>query len=196
MVAFLAVTVAAPLLLRTYVLEAFQIPSGGMAPTLLAGDHIFCSKRPWDLGRGDVIVLRYPRDPTVDYIKRIVGLPGDEVQVSAEELVVNGRPVLRRAVGKDCPPGMEDGGDCQEWEEVLDERAYRVVQQGYRPGTFGPVVVPEGHLFVLGDNRDNTHDSRVWGPLPLANVKAHALSIWWSTGPEGIRWNRIGRAVR
>jgi signal peptidase I len=195
-VALGAVLFGMPLVLRAYVIEAFQIPSGAMIPTLLVGDHIFCSKRTWDVGRGDVIVFRYPPDPTVDYIKRVVGLPGDQIQISGEGLLINGRPVPRRAIGTDCPEDMTEGAGCQEWEETLDNHEFRVLQQAELPQAFGPVIVPPGHVFVMGDNRDNSYDSRVWGAVPLANIKAHAMSIWWSRGPAGVRWDRIGRAVR
>jgi signal peptidase I len=192
-----AALLGTPLLLREYVIEAFQIPSGAMIPALLIGDHIFCSKWSQEVGRGDVIVFRFPPDPTVDYIKRVVGLPGDVIQVSAAGLVINGRPVPRRLVGKECGEGMTgEGTACEEWEESLDKHAFRVLQQGGLAEPFGPAVVPPGHVFVMGDNRDNSSDSRYWGAVPLANIKAHAMSIWWSRGPAGVRWNRIGRTVR
>ena len=189
-----AVLLGTPLLLRRFVIEAFQIPSGAMIPTLLVGDKILCSKWPRPTKRGDIVVFRYPPDPSVDYIKRVVALAGDELRISKEGLIINGQPVPRREIGDRCPDGMEDSGLCDEWEETLDGHAFRILEQSSRRRDFGPFVVPEGHVFMMGDNRGNSSDSRVWGPVPVANIKGRPIALWWSVGREGFRWNRVGGA--
>jgi len=187
--------VCSPFLIRAFVVEAFQIPSGGMAPTLLVGDHILCSKWGGRARRGDVVVFRYPPDPSTDYIKRVIGVPGDTIQSSPDGVTLNGHPVPRRPLGNSCPQGMQEPVACEQWEEMIDGRTYEVVTQGGR-GPFGPVVVPEGNVFVMGDNRDNSSDSRVWGFLPIANIKAHAMVVWWSQDEHGVRWDRLNHPVR
>jgi len=189
-----AVLPASPFLIRAFVVEAFQIPSGAMAPTLLVGDHVLCSKRVGEVRRGDVVVFRYPPDPSTDYVKRVVALSGDAIQVSAAGVVLNGEPIPRRLIGNQCPEGMEPGGACEQWEETIDGRTYEVVTQQGR--AFGTVVVPAGNVFVMGDNRDNSSDSRIWGFLPIANIKARATVVWWSRGEHGVRWDRVNRPVR
>ena len=183
--------------IRPFVVEAFQIPSKSMYPTLLVGDHIFVDKLHRAPHRGDVVVFRNPPDPSVDYAKRVVALAGDTVGISEGKLVINGVELPLERVQEDCPKGpdgftaYEDSIPCILSTETLDGRKYTI-------GTptvlrkFEPIVVPPGHVFVLGDNRDNSSDSRVFGPVPLANVKGVVLFIWWSRGPSGVRWDRVG----
>ncbi|WP_169755341.1 signal peptidase I [Dissulfurirhabdus thermomarina] len=168
------------LFIRTFVIQAFQIPSGSMERTLLVGDHILVNKfaygvrnpftrATWIPGhppqRGDVIVFVYPLDRDKDYIKRVIGVPGDRVQVINKRVYVNGAPFPD-------PPGVQyDEGP------VLAPRR----------DNFGPVVVPEGHLFVMGDNRDHSADSRFWGFVPIRDVLGKAVLIYWSCpNPTGV----------
>lgn len=226
----IGVAVAVALLLRAFVVEAFQIPSGSMIPTLEVGDHIFVAKFSYGLGipftntkilglkqpeRGDVIVFKYPLDPGTDYIKRVVGLPGDRIELRQDELFVNDRPVPREHRGiyrySESGRGAPDERECDLWEETLDRNAHWEIQEiGRIPQSFGPVVVPAGHVFVMGDNRDNSSDSRVWGPVQHDLIKGKALVVWWSRstidgGPwysrpgawlKSIRWNRFFQVVR
>jgi signal peptidase I len=156
---------------RTYLVQAFKIPSGSMEQNLLIGDHILVNKFVYGPASGaverallpqreiehdDVVVFKFPREPERDFIKRCVGLPGDTIEISDKVLFRNGQPV--------------------------DEKGYVYHFEGdFRArDDFGPVSVPPGHYFCLGDNRDNSNDSRVWGPVPADHVKGRALMIYWS----------------
>jgi signal peptidase I len=194
-----------PLLIRPFVLEAFQIPSGAMIPTLLVGDHIFVKKWQHHPEPGDVIVFKYPLDPSTDYVKRVVAVGGDVVEMKGEELFVNGKAVARKNAGEACPDGVpaEDSlglkNTCEVWEETLGRHTFRTL---YEPGRgardFERKVVPPNALFVMGDNRDNSSDSRVWGTVPLDNVKGVVWRVWWSRDPETgrVRSERINSTVR
>lgn len=180
---------------RTNFVEAFSIPSGSMYPTIDVGDQIYVKKEKRPFRRGEVVVFRYPLDPSVDYVKRIIGLGGDVVASHGGQLVVNGQPVERRRLDERCEDDVGMGG-CSLWEESLDGRRWRVASDEFPAPDFGPVVVPAGAYFVVGDNRDNSSDSRVWGPVSAALVKGRASFIWWSSDERGVRWNRIDSPVR
>jgi len=183
-------------------LEAFSIPSGSSIPTLLVGDHIFVDKSPFTPSRGQTIVFPYPRDPEKDFVKRVIAIGGDTVRVDDGVPVVNGQPVLRRPLG-DCHyddyddvSGQRAARTCLAFEETLDGNTFTAVQDaGFVSRPFGEVKVPPGQLFVLGDNRDNSSDSRVWGFVPVETVKGRVLSVYWSSGPDGVRWDRVGETV-
>ncbi|MCK6527818.1 signal peptidase I [Myxococcota bacterium] len=208
----IAIALLIALFLRSFVVEAFKIPSGSMIPTLLIGDHIFVNKLayrseipysilgihlPWGgttlhtwrtPTRGDVVVFRYPSEPDVDYIKRVVGLPGDTVQLRGNDLYVNGEKHPR--AGDDGYTYFDQhcqAGEGRMWRETVGDREYTILLTGGSVPfeNFGPVKVREGHVFVMGDNRDNSSDSRVWGQVPLANVKGRAMITWLSLDPCG-----------
>jgi len=182
----IAIAVVLALFIRTFVVQAFKIPSGSMKPTLLVGDHIlvnkfiygikipFIDKNIIKLGkpkRGDVVVFKYPLDTKKDYIKRVIGLPGDKVELANKQLRINGK--------------------------VMDDpHASYSVYGNLR--NFGPIIVPAHHLFVMGDNRDESSDSRVWGFVPYAYLKGKAFLIYWSWDRTdfGVRWSRLGDIVR
>lgn len=198
----IGIAVAIALLLRAFVVEAFQIPSGSMIPTLEVGDHIFVAKFSYGLSipftntkvleiaapkRGDVIVFKFPLDPSIDYIKRVVGLPGDHVELRQNELFINGRPVPREHLGayrySESGRGLTDERECDLWNETLDGHRHDAIQEmGRPPQSYPPFVVPEGNVFVMGDNRDNSSDSRVWGTVKHDLIKGKALIVWWSRG--------------
>lgn len=194
--------------IRPFFAEAFQIPSGAMVPTLLIGDHILVDKLRHLVRRGDVIVFKYPLEPDVDYVKRVVGLPGDRLEISHGRLIVNGAALSRERYQEDCPKGpdgytaFQDNIPCVLWHETLDGRTYDIGTDTVlgESRDVAPQVVPAGALFVLGDNRDNSSDSRVWGYVPLANVKGVARFIWWSssgTDKRGaVRWDRVDTLIR
>jgi len=221
----IGVAIAIALFLRAFVVEAFQIPSGSMIPSLEIGDHIFVSKFAYGMTvpltnkrivsfgqprRGDIIVFKFPGNQDIDYIKRVVGLPGETVEVRKNEVFINGRP-MHRELSKDPCRDEEGAGQaqpCELWVEDLDGRVHPVNQ---RLGGFfndhAPIVVPAGTVFVMGDNRDNSNDSRFWGTVPFELIKGRALIIWWSRGPIGdngglgdwfraIRWRRFFHLVR
>jgi signal peptidase I len=224
----IGVAIAIALVLRAFVVEAFQIPSGSMIPTLEVGDHIFVSKFAYGLGipftnykilelnqpeRGDVIVFKYPIDPSTDYIKRVVGLPGDVVEVRQHEVFINGHSMPRERVPTPChysesshPGAGVDDHDCEEWEETLGAKRHATIQEQGRGHDFSRSVVPPGNVFVMGDNRDNSSDSRVWGTVQHDLIKGKALIIWWSRAPtegwnlvawfKSIRWERFFHVVR
>ena len=218
----IGVAVFVALLLRAFVVEAFKIPSGSMIPTLKIGDHIFVNKFLYGIRlpmtnikffdrspqRGDVVVFVYPVNEDKDFIKRIVAIGGDTVAVRDNVVYVNGEPIKRRRLGGNCKylDGDEDTEDwqilpCQAYEEQLGEHRYRVIQRDDAvpidfPADEQARRIPKGHVFVMGDNRDNSHDSRIWGTVPHSHIKGKAMITWWSRGePEGIRWRRFFHLV-
>jgi len=184
----LAVALILALVIRSFVVQAFKIPSESMVETLLVGDHLLVSKfaygvklpftdktlvKTGDPERGDVIVFEYPENRDLDYIKRIIGLPGDVVELKNNVLYRNGQAV---------------------------EEPYKRVEAGRVPGTkstWGPETVPEGQYFVMGDNRDHSQDSRYWGYVPREFIRGKAWVIYWSwAGITDVRWNRIGNVIK
>ena len=223
----IGVAIAVALLLRAFVVEAFQIPSGSMIPTLEVGDHIFVSKFSYGLSipftdtkimqyaepkRGDVIVFKWPVDTSTDYIKRVVGLPGDTVEVRQGQLFVNGNEIHRERVPVRChyseisTAGVPDDHDCEHWLETLGNKVHDTILEPSHPAADHPrLVVPAGEVFVMGDNRDNSYDSRKWGTVKMNLIKGRALIIWWSRGNskpwdlvawvQAIRWRRFFSVV-
>jgi len=207
------------LFIRQFIIQPFKIPSGSMIPTLLVGDHLFVNKFVYgpripftdariftwkEPKRGEVIVFRYPENEDKDFIKRVVGVPGDEVAYLNKRLTINGQPVPTRAL-----PDFFDEDAMRyfpQFEETLDGRAHRMLNDPDRPAMVlgasdfrfrdhcrysveGVVCrVPEGHYFMMGDNRDNSLDSRYWGFVPDANIVGRAFFIWMSFS----KLNRIG----
>ncbi len=206
------------LVLRSFVVEPFRIPSGSMMPTLLIGDFILVNKFSYglrlpvlntkvvDLGqpeRGDVVVFRYPVDPAIPFIKRVVGLPGDELVYNnmTKTLFINGEAVSKTDLG--VYQGLGAGSSmtgARQFNESLGEVKHDILVWPNRldPGPYERVTVPQGHYFVFGDNRDNSRDSRYWGFVPEENLVGKAFFIWmywdWSNG--GIDLGRIGRTIQ
>jgi signal peptidase I len=176
-----AIAILLALFIRAFVVQAFKIPSGSMEPTLLIGDHILVNKFIYGIKvplinktlipitnpeRGDIIVFIYPQDRKKDFIKRVIGLPGDKIRIVNTTIFIDGRPYPD-------PYGVYRG----------NTRENR---------NFGPFVVPEDSLFVMGDNRDYSYDSRYWGFVPMESVKGKAMIIYWSWP----HWKRFGHLIR
>ena len=208
------------LFLRAFVVQAFKIPSGSMKETLQIGDHLLVNKllyRTWtkndlaemfevvpilgdfiksltdllpfdynfrfkEVNRGDIVVFKFPRDETRDFIKRVIGMPGDVVEVRGREVLINGRTI-------DEP--------YAKYDDVGEQGNFATRER------FGPVRVPDGHVFMLGDNRDNSLDSRAWGFLDTDKIRGEAFILYWSCIkpgvlcllPSNIRWNRFGKLL-
>ena len=205
--------ILAVLLLRSFLVEPFRIPSGSMMPTLLVGDFILVNKFAYgirlpvlnrkviDIGepeRGDVMVFRFPRDPSVDYIKRVVGIPGDHVVYRNKTLFINGQKVAQIPAGTYIGKGSGlsmSGASVR--REILGKVEHEILVVPRIKGVTADVVVPEGHYFVMGDNRDNSNDSRYWGFVPDQNLVGKAFMIWmnWDSAAGGIAWDRIGDSI-
>ena len=196
-VAALAVGAVAARAQRRFLTEAFQIPSGAMMPSLLVGDHIFVAKGS-RAEPGDVIVFKYPMDPEVDYVKRVIARGGDTIEVRHDIVYVNGKELPQTKLPEPCPPRPDEFGStspaCVVSEERNGSRSYRVLHEAV-PTSYGPTTVPANHLFVMGNNRHNTNDSRVWGTVPGELVKGRVQFIWWSSLGSEWRWGRIGKII-
>ncbi len=205
--------ILAVLLLRSFLVEPFRIPSGSMMPTLLVGDFILVNKYTYgirlpvinrkvvDLGspeRGDVMVFRFPKNPDVDYIKRVIGLPGDHIVYQDKTLFINGTQVPQVPAGTyiGSGSGLSMSGASLR-REILGEVEHDILVMPRQRGVNSDVVVPEGHYFVMGDNRDNSNDSRYWGFVPDENLVGRAFMIWmnWDSAGDGVAWNRIGENI-
>jgi signal peptidase I len=223
----LLIAIALALFIRTFVVQPFKIPSGSMIPTLLIGDHLLVSKFIYgtkipfthstlphtgirEIKRGDVIVFEFPNpdnDPSkkgVDYIKRVIGVPGDSIDVKGRNIYINGGEIPLKFLGDFQDERSGVGYDKFE-ENLLGKKHLTIYLKGKEAtekGIYLPVArVPEGKVFVMGDNRDNSQDSRFWGYVPIENIAGLAFVIHWSWdwNSEGIldkvRWNRILRII-
>lgn len=202
------------LLLRSFLVEPFRIPSGSMMPTLLAGDFILVNKfvygirlpvinkKVFDIDapkRGDVVVFRFPNDPSIDYIKRVVGLPGDRIGYFNKIIYVNGDPMAQHLDGtyKGAGAGIAMTGASLRTER-LGMIEHQILIRSGQPSVEGEFQVPAGHFFVMGDNRDNSNDSRYWGFVPEQNLVGKAFLIWmsWDGMNGGVMWDRLGSSVK
>jgi signal peptidase I len=195
----IVIAVILALFVRTWVVQAFKIPTGSMENNLLVGDHLLVNKFRYGptaldieravmpiapIRRGEVVVFKYPEDPERDFIKRVIGLPGETLEVRQKKVYVNGTPLEEPYVHFLQPAGAYG-----------EFAAFDVREQ------YGPVTVPAGHYFVMGDNRDNSQDSRYWGFLPREYIKGKALVVYWSfatdpeTGRENGAFGAVGRFV-
>ena len=190
------VAVVLALFVRTFVFQAFKIPTGSMKPNLLVGDHLIVNKfifAPTAFGlerallpmrpieRGDILVFKYPEEPERDFIKRVIGLPGDTLELQNKTILINGQAL------------------SEPYADYIFPAAAEAHIEGDLRRKYGPVTVPEGQYFMMGDNRDDSQDSRYWGFLPQSYVKGRALFIYWSFdtpedgSPGGFapRWGRL-----
>ena len=198
----ICVAVILALFVRTFVVQAFKIPTGSMENNLLIGDHLLVNKfvfaptmtgaesslLPIDpIRRGDIVVFKYPEEPERDFIKRVIGLPGETIELRNKKVYIDGKPLDEPYVHFLFP--AEEGAPGDADYTAFDVRS-----------SYGPVKVEDGHYFMMGDNRDNSQDSRYWGFLPREYVKGKALFVYFSFGEQqaglaglftNIRWNRI-----
>lgn len=205
--------ILAVLLLRSFLVEPFRIPSGSMMPTLLVGDFILVNKFSYGLrlpvlnkkvvdidepARGDVVVFRYPKDPSVDYIKRVVGLPGDKVGYYNKAVYINGEPAGQVPAGIyiGTGSGVSMSGASKRREQLGDIQ-HDILVVPRKPDMEGEFVVGEGEYFVMGDNRDNSNDSRYWGTVPEENLVGKAFRVWmnWDSANAGVDWDRLGLKI-
>lgn len=227
----IAVALIAALILRSIAVQAFRIPTGSMKDTLLIGDFLLVNKFIYGVRtpsrlpiinskiphvrlpafkkpkRGEIIVFKYPLDDRLDYIKRCIAVAGDTIEVRNGDVYINGRPEgIKEFIGRKYDP--EDGYYVLEYRVNTPEGKKYVIRhyENRNPAldNYSPVVVPEGHLFMMGDNRDNSQDSRWWGTLPYDNVVGQAMIIYFSWDKrvplqrvhKKIRWGRIGDVIR
>jgi len=193
------IALALALLIRTFIIQAFKIPSGSMEPTLLVGDHLLVSKFSYGVHipneilftsiqlfpdyhfftsvpeRGDIVVFKFPEDPAKDFIKRVVGLPGETVQIIQQRVYINDKLLKEPYANHSQPPSMDSGAR----------------------DNMPPLRIPEDSIFVMGDNRENSHDSRMWGSLQLSKLRGKAQWIYWSwdTPHSRVRTERLGNSV-
>jgi len=223
----LGVAVLVALMIRAFCIEAFKIPSGSMIPTLSVGDHIFVNKFIYGLRipftktrffkfkdpqKGDVIVFIYPEDESKDFIKRVIGLPGDRIHLEEDNIWINGELVRKHDLEVRPYPGdkrrlfvrndkehaipfVRGWRDFDFYEELIGSTQHIVQYERYMDRPTYDIVVPSGYYFVMGDNRDNSADSREWGFVPEGNVKGKAMFVWLSVDKDhgGIRWHEFGR---
>ena len=197
------IAVVLALFARTFVVQAFKIPTGSMEPNLLVGDHLLVNKFIFspslsslerallpnrDIRRGDIVVFKYPEEPDRDFIKRVIGLPGETIELRDKKVYVNGAAIDEPFAHLMYPAPAAGQGKAWDLRE-----------------SYGPVTVPDDHLVMMGDNRDNSQDSRYWGFLPRSSVKGRALVIYWSFDEEAgapaatlarIRWNRLLNQIK
>lgn len=200
------------LVIRSFIAEPFRIPSGSMLPTLHVGDFILVNKFAYGVRlpvlnskiigvsepeRGDVLVFRYPKNPQVDYIKRVVGLPGDKIGYFNKTIYINGEAVAQQTKEKSAKMLGVIPVNSELRVETLGLHTHELLVEPGRRLIEGEMVVPKGEYFVMGDNRDNSNDSRFWGTVPEANLVGKAFFIWmsWDWNDGGIVWNRLGNSI-
>lgn len=208
------------LVVRTFVVTGYRVPTTTMAPNLLPGDFIFSFRLPygvripltdkkWAMGipeRGEIVVFTFPDQPRTNYVKRVIGLPGDLIEIRKGRLRVNGKELEYQQIPQ-LPPEVEEiASETDLWMELAPEGSRQVLKQ--KKGTdrnFGPISVPQDEVFLLGDNRDASDDSRYWGTVPVARVEGRVFLIWLSLswrGPSGplawpqMRWDRAGSFLK
>lgn len=202
------------LIIRSFIVEPFRIPSGSLEPSLLPGDFVVTNKfayglrlpvldtkifNTWEPKTGQIVVFRWPNNPSIDYIKRTIGVPGDHISYINKVLYVNGKQATQKALGY----ALDTDGQGKAWiVEKVQENLQGVVHDIYidpnQPAiNFTNVVVPKGMYFMMGDNRDDSYDSRYWGFVPEQNLvgKAFVIFFSWNSERNNVRWSRLGQWI-
>ena len=208
------------LFIRTFIIQAFKIPSGSMKPTLLVGDHLLVNKFIYGIRipiidkfliqfkepeRGDVVVFKWPKDESLDFIKRVIGVEGDTIQIKDKQLYVNNKKVKEQLLDEKIKNQLfgkyndDEITNADAYEETIGNRKHIILYQPAlekleknKNDNFGPVTVPADSIFVMGDNRDNSEDSRYWGYVKLEKIKGEALIIYWSWP----HWKRFLKIIK
>jgi signal peptidase I len=199
-----AIAILLALFIRTFVVQAFKIPSGSMKPTLLIGDHLLVNKFIYGIKipfldriiipvtkprTGDIVVFKFPEDESKDFIKRVVGVEGDVVEIKNDILYINGKEVTTGYIGEFTD---DDGAKSEEFEETLGNVKHIVLDHTKNYENKPPWTVPKDSIFVMGDNRNNSEDSRFWGYVTLNKIKGKAMIIYWSWP----HWDRFLKIIR
>jgi len=199
-----AIAILLALFIRTFIVQAFKIPSGSMKPTLLIGDHLLVNKFIYGIKipfidkyiielkrpkKGDVVVFKWPRDERKDFIKRVIGVEGDVIEIKKDVLYVNNRKINTKYVDNFSDNEITK---AQKYIEYLDGCEHFILDEYIRYDNFGPITVPKRSIFVMGDNRDNSQDSRYWGFVSINKIKGKALIIYWSWP----HWKRFLKIIR
>lgn len=198
------------LILRSFLFEPFRIPSGSLEPTLLVGDFLAVNKFAYGLRlpvlerkflpianpkTGEIAVFRWPPNPSLDFIKRVIGVPGDHVVYHDKKLTINDKPMNQTFI--EYTTDHSSGKSVAKYQEDLNGIKHDIfVRPDVEPVDID-VVVPQGHYFVMGDNRDDSADSRFWGFVPDSDLRGKAFLIWlsWNGNTDSVRWNRLGRLI-
>lgn len=201
------------LLVRTFVLTGYKVPTSSMAPTLLPGDFIFAYRIPYGLKvpfsdaklamhlpeRGEVVVFTYAEQPKVSYVKRVIGLPGDRIQIEKGKLSLNGQALIYENSMLELPETVDPDLFQLVQEQAPEGNRLLIAAKSPKTHSFGPLIVPPNEVFLLGDNRDSSDDSRYWGTVPMERVEGRVIWIWlslnwqkkvWENRVPTIRWNR------
>ena len=198
--------------LRSFVIEPFRIPSGSMLPTLFIGDFILVDKFRYGIRlpvinilvfpirpprRGEVMVFRYPHDNKTNFIKRVIGVPGDEIIYDQKQLYINNSAVDLTETDRFELQAALKQYDVIEYSEVIDASIHTILNDRDRPARNMRISVPPDSYFVMGDNRDHSNDSRFWGFVPEQNIVGRAFLVWfsWNSNDGGVNWSRIGYRI-
>ncbi len=203
----LTIAILLALFIRTFIIQAFKIPSGSMKSTLLVGDHLLVNKFIYGIKmpyidkfilqfkkpvKGDVVVFKYPEDEKMDFIKRVIGIEGDKIEIKDDQLYINDKQIKTTLIGKYSD---EEVSNIDVYEEIIGGKKHKILDKSADHENFGPITVPENSIFVMGDNRDNSHDSRKWKNtnfVKLEKIKGKALIIYWSWP----HWDRFLYIIR
>jgi signal peptidase I len=200
----------AVLILRSFLVEPFRIPSGSLEPTLLVGDFVAVNKFAYGIklpvlekkvisvaqpSRGEIAVFRWPPDPSYDYIKRVIGVPGDRIGYHNKKLTINGKEAKQTFVGYTVDESS--GRPVAQYKEELNGHTHDVFVRPDLPAYDFDVLVPEGNYFMMGDNRDDSADSRFWGFVPEPYLRGKAFLVWlsWNNKTYNLRWSKLGKII-